>query len=47
MRQMPHRQQSSVSWLKSRLRRKKWVMTWGFRLVSAVNLVARIIDWFQ
>jgi hypothetical protein len=46
MRRKPHWLQSLVSWLKSRLRRKRWVLTWAFRSVNIVNLVARLLDWF-
>lgn len=46
MRQKPQWQQSLVAWFKSRLRHKKWVVRWGFRLVSLANLVARFMDWF-
>lgn len=46
MRLKPQWRQSLVTWFKSRLRRKKWVVIWAFRSVSIVNLVARFIDWF-
>lgn len=42
----PHGRQSLVSWFKSCLRRRG-VLTWAFRLVSLVNLVARIHDWMK
>lgn len=46
MRQKPHRLQSLVSWLKSRLRGRR-MLKWAFRLINIVNLVARFLDWLQ
>lgn len=42
----PHGRQTLVSWFKSRLRRRG-VLKGAYRLVSLVNLVARILDWLE
>jgi hypothetical protein len=40
----PHRRQSLVNWVKSRLRRPS-TLQWAFAILRVVDLVARFLDW--
>jgi hypothetical protein len=46
VRKKPHRQQSLVSWFKTRLRRPVTLKA-ASAVLNVINLVARIWDWFQ